>query len=238
MTKIAGIVFDKDGTLFDFQETWGAWAGAFLSDLARGDRLHAARLGKAVGYDVETGTFRPSSPVVAGTPSEIAQALLEQLPGANPQALISRINVSAASAPLVPAVPLQPLLGGFRAQGIKLGVATNDAEAPARAHLEAAGIADLFDFISGFDSGFGAKPGCGMLDGFCARFDLSPGHVIMVGDSRHDLVAGRTAGMLTVGVLTGLSSRGDLADVADAILPDVGGLPGLLAGVDLAESVV
>jgi hypothetical protein len=28
MTRIQGIVFDMDGTLFDFQATWGPGAGA------------------------------------------------------------------------------------------------------------------------------------------------------------------------------------------------------------------
>ena len=41
----------------------------------------------------------------------------------------------AELAPQRPAAPLGPLLAGLRGQGLKLGVATNDAEAPARAHL-------------------------------------------------------------------------------------------------------
>jgi phosphoglycolate phosphatase len=50
----------------------------------------------------------------------------------------------------------------------------------------------------------------------------------MVGDSTHDLDAGRAAGMATVGVLTGLAGAADLAPHADAILPDIGALPGWL----------
>jgi phosphoglycolate phosphatase len=49
-----------------------------------------------------------------------------------------------------------------------------------------------------------------------------------VGDSRHDLVAGRAAGMRCVGVLTGLADRADLSPLADAVLPDIGHLPGWL----------
>ena len=32
--KIAGILFDKDGTLFDFQKTWGKWAKVFLTEIS------------------------------------------------------------------------------------------------------------------------------------------------------------------------------------------------------------
>ena len=34
---IEAIVFDKDGTLFDFQVSWSAWAMAFLRDAADGN---------------------------------------------------------------------------------------------------------------------------------------------------------------------------------------------------------
>ena len=49
----------------------------------------------------------------------------------------------------------------------------------------------------------------------------------MVGDSRHDLQAGRAAGMVTLGVLTGPATAAELADVADAVLPDIGRAAGL-----------
>jgi phosphoglycolate phosphatase len=47
----------------------------------------------------------------------------------------------------------------------------------------------------------------------------------MVGDSRHDLIAGRAAGMPVVAVLTGVAGADELAPVADAVLPDIGHLP-------------
>ena len=42
-----------------------------------------------------------------------------------------------------------------------LGIATNDGEVPARAHLTRAGILDSFAFVAGYDSGHGAKPDAG-----------------------------------------------------------------------------
>ena len=47
----------------------------------------------------------------------------------------------------------------------------------------------------------------------------------MVGDSAHDLIAGRAAGMQCVGVLTGTATRADLAPLADVVLPDIGHIP-------------
>jgi hypothetical protein len=100
-------------------------------------------------------------------------------------------------------------------------VATNATPAELDAHLDAAGI-ELFDFVAGCDSGHGAKPGPGMCLAFAAHLGCAPGAVVMVGDSLHDLKAGRAAGMRTVGVLTGLARRDDLLPFADAVLPDIG----------------
>jgi phosphoglycolate phosphatase len=54
----------------------------------------------------------------------------------------------------------------------------------------------------------------------------------MVGDSLHDLQAGRAAGLRCVAVLTGIAGRADLAPHAEAVLDHVGLLPDWLDGLD------
>lgn len=221
---IDGLIFDKDGTLFDFRSSWGRWAAGFLSRVAPDDAT-AYRLGRAIGYDPATGDFAPDSPVIAATAADIAAALAPHLPGRTVAGLTAEIDASAAIAPMSEAVPLRPLLTGLRGLGLKLGVATNDSEAPARQHLAAHGITDCFDFIAGYDSGHGAKPGPGMCLAFVTQLGLDPARVAMVGDSRHDLQAGRAAGMRTVAVLTGVAGPDDLRPLADVILPNIGAIP-------------
>lgn len=230
---IDGIVFDKDGTLFDFRLSWGRWADSFLSGLAR-DEAHFAALADAIGFLPAAATFRPDSPVIAATAADIAAALLPQLPGFGQADLTAAIDEAAAGVAMAEAVPLVPLLSDLRARGLKLGVATNDSEAPARAHLAAHGVTGLFDYVAGYDSGHGPKPGPGMCLAFARRFGLDPGRVLMVGDSRHDLAAGRAAGMRPIAVLTGIARAEDLAPHAEAVLPDIGALPGWLDRVTVA----
>lgn len=229
---LAGIVFDKDGTLFDFHATWSVWTQGLLEELAAGDAAVARRLGDAIGYRfAEAGIaagFAAHSPVIAATPQIIAEALLPHLPGREAGALVTLMNTRAAATAQIPAVPLRPLLAALLGRGLRLGLATNDAEAPARAHLAAAGIADQFDFVAGYDSGYGAKPEPGPLLAFAQALKLEPGRVVMVGDSAHDLVAGRRAGMRTLGVLTGPAAADELAPYADVVLPDIGGIPAWL----------
>lgn len=228
LAGIRGVLFDKDGTLFDFQAGWGAWAVGVLDELAGGDKALGDRLAAAMRFDRSRARFHPDSVAVAGTGDEVAALLAPHLPGwaGGADALAAWLGARAARAPMVEAVTLPPLLSALRSAGFRLGVATNDYEAVARTHL--AGTIELFDFVAGADSGHGAKPEPGMLLAFAARCGLEPRQVLMVGDSRHDLVAGRAAGMATLAVLTGVAEAADLAPFADLVRPDIGHLPGLL----------
>lgn len=222
--QIRGVVFDKDGTLFDFRQSWGGWAQTFISGLAR-DAEHAAILAASIGYLPESNGFHPDSPVIAATASDIAAELLPHLEGYSHASLTDAIDEAAARVPMSEAVPLVALFQDLRARGLKLGVATNDSEVPARAHLQRHGLMPLLDFIAGWDSGHGAKPAPGMCLAFAETVGLDPAEVLMVGDSRHDLEAGRAAGMRPIAVLTGIAREADLKHHAEVVLPDIGALP-------------
>ncbi|MFT4782856.1 MAG: phosphoglycolate phosphatase [Paracoccaceae bacterium] len=226
--KPKAVLFDKDGTLFDFQATWGRFGVDFLTDLSAGDTGLRQRLADRVLLDLERALFHPDSPLIAGTNAEVVDLLLQELPALGAQELIEQISVASSRAVLVEAVPLRPVLFGLRAAGLKLGIATNDAEAAARAHAAAVDVETAFDFIAGFDSGFGGKPAPGMCLGFCDAVGVPPEQTLMVGDSTHDLHAGRAAGMICVGVLTGPADHAALAPYADVVLPDIGHLAAYL----------
>lgn len=225
---IRGIVFDKDGTLFDFQASWGAWTRTVITEESRGDAALAAKLAKALGFDLDTGVFHPDSVIVSHTAAEVAAEILPFLPGENLSTLLPRLDAHAVNAPQQPVNGLTEVLAALRARGLRLGVATNDSEAPARAHLRDAGLENAFDFIAGHDSGHGGKPEPGQLLAFAAGAGLEPADCVMVGDSLHDLRAGRAAGMMVVGVLTGIATRDILEPMADVVLESIAGLPGWL----------
>ncbi len=217
---IKALLFDKDGTLFHFEATWEGWAMAVLDRLTNGDHEAARKIGAAIGFDYDAMQFARDSVVIAGTPEEVVQALLPFF-DKTPSELETILNAEAATAPQAPAVDLPAVLGDLRAHGLKLGLATNDAEMPARAHLAGAQIIDLFDFISGYDSGFGGKPAPGQCLAFAQKIGVAPENIAMVGDSLHDLEAGRAAGMHTIGVLTGPATEAVLAPHCDVVLPDI-----------------
>ena len=221
---IKGLIFDKDGTLFDFRASWDAWGAALIDKLGKTE-TERDQLSTALRFDRAQGGFRPDSVVIAGTPGDVIEAITRIRPTDDRQMLMDVIVNSSAEAPQAEATPLAPLLDRLVKAGLCLGVATNDAEAPARAHLRQAGVEDRFDFIAGSDSGFGAKPEPGMLIGFLKATGLSAKEVAMIGDSRHDLKAGRAAGMTTIGVLTGTATASILSPMADATLTSIAALP-------------
>jgi phosphoglycolate phosphatase len=220
-----GLVFDKDGTLFDFNATWGAWALEMLKSECGDDQDRVDVLANALGYDIAQRRFNAGSVVIAETVDVLADHIIPHIVDKDKAALIGRMNAAASKVPQVEAAPLKELFINLRARGLKLGVATNDAEAPALAHLSKAGIVELFDFIVGSDSGFGGKPAAGQLHGFCKATDLDAKDCAMIGDSLHDLHAGRAAGMKTIGVLTGPAKADELAPAADVILGSIAELP-------------
>ncbi len=232
---ITALIFDKDGTLFDFTASWGAWTRGFLDEVATSD-TQRAHLAAVLGYDLDGATFEKTSPVIAKTTPEIADILAPHL-DLDLVTLNGVMNQQAARAMMRPAVDLPQVLGDLRARGLRLGLATNDTEGPARRHLTDAGVLDLFDFVAGCDSGWGGKPAPGQLLAFAAHLGIDPAQAAMVGDSTHDLHAARAAGMTAVAVLTGVADTAELHPHADVVLPDIGGIAGWLDQISAKNDI-
>ena len=225
---ITTVLFDKDGTLFDFRATWSGFAAKLIGDLSSGDPEKALALSEAVDFNLESKEFLGGSVLVAGTPGDIANCLLPHLPGTTPSALVSRMNRLAANVPQATVTDLKPFLSSLQACGLVLGVVTNDAKEPTMAHLKSVGVDQCFAQVVCSDSGFGSKPAPGQILAFLEMTGERAEQTIMVGDAPGDLMAARAAGCFAVGVLSGHYSQAQLAPLADFILPDITGLPELL----------
>ncbi len=229
---ILGILFDKDGTLLDYDATWMPVNRLVADAVARGDAALAARLLMAAGHDEAAGRVRPGSLLAAGTTAEVAEAWAALAPDHGRGDLTAFIDglFQRAGGEAAVAVPgMEATLTRLQARGLALGVATNDSHQGALETLAPFGVVELFDFIAGYDSGHGAKPGPGMVHAFGAATGLAAAEVCVVGDSLHDLEMGRTAGAgLVVAVLTGTGTRADLTATADLVIDSIVGLEALI----------
>lgn len=231
---IRGLLFDKDGTLFDFAATWVVVTETVLAALSP-DPEKRAGMARAVGYDAAARRFAPGSAIVAGTIDDIAGLWAPFRPDLGAE-MIAQItgrltDEAVAKGALVPVMPdLGGFLGELRERGYLVGVATNDDEAAARQQLGLAGVLDRIDFLAGADSGHGAKPGPGMLLGFARATGIAPAEVAVIGDSLHDMAMAEGAG-LRIGVLTGPAGAEELAAAADMVIDSIADLPEMLDGL-------
>ena len=221
--KIKGILFDKDGTLFKYSETWDIWCGLVLERLSNGNKTILEDLAKAIDFDIQSQKIKPQSMVIACTTHEIAECLASLLPNWSLEAIEEFLNEQVYDLPLAEVTPLKSYFADLRRRGLKVGIMTNDSEHNAMAQLTSAKLNpfDELDFVAGYDSGYGAKPAPDPLLAFAKAVGLAPRDVAMVGDSLHDLMAGKRAGMKTIGVLTGPATEADLSPMADVVLPDI-----------------
>ena len=228
LSSIRGLLFDKDGTLFDFEKTWNSWTSRILTEVSKQSDVSISALADAIDFDLKTGKLLPQSIVIAGTHRQVTAALHTKLSNWDFEHLESYLLDYVIETRQYEVVPLQKYFRKLKSEGLLLGVMTNDAERGAQAHLAAAGILDLLDFVAGSDTGFGCKPAPEPLLAFAKITGLKPDEIAMVGDSLHDLQAAQAAGMMRIAVLTGVAKEDELKKHADLVLPSIANLLDLI----------
>ena len=233
---IRGVLFDKDGTLLDFHATWMPQyfraAEVISRDAGRPELKN--QLLEVGGYDPTTGRCDPARPLGAASNAEIARLWARECGLEDAAAVTARMEAVFAVEAVGSNVAVGDVAGLFDAllsRGLTLGLATMDSESLAHAAVAKLGVGEHLSFVCGYDSGFGVKPGTGMVMAFCERLSLDPSEVLLVGDTLHDLHMGRAAGVgMTVGVLTGTGTREFLAPHCDHVLDSVLELESVLPG--------
>ncbi len=231
---IRAILFDKDGTLVDFQRTWGPATHEVLTKLCNGDSAAFDRLAAVSLYDAAERRLLPGSPVVIETTYGYgklwAEALGVPLTGEFVDQ-IDRMYFQTTLDHLTPMGDVKALLENLRARGLRLGLMTNDADANTRAQLRQLGLDSLLEFVAAYDSGYGHKPDADPVLAFAKFAGVAPSEIAVVGDTAHDLDAAHAAGALAVAVLSGPVPRELLEPHADVVLPSIAKLEDWLSSI-------
>ncbi|MDF3215069.1 HAD family hydrolase [Mesorhizobium sp. M7A.F.Ca.CA.001.09.2.1] len=233
MADIKGILFDKDGTLVDFNATWLGVADFMAMDASEGDRWKADRLLAAAGFDFANKRFKPDSIFASGTNLDVVELWFPRLSNEDQMLAVARFNeiTSVQGSAMAVALPgIVDTLTALHRKSYRLGVATNDSTSGAEKTLVTLGVAQLFDAAYGYDAVANPKPAPDTIQAFSDLTGLKPVEIAMVGDNRHDLEMARAGGCgLAVGVLSGTGTRESLAGIADVVLDSVADLPDFLS---------
>ena len=91
ISRFRGILFDKDGTLLDFEATWAPLFRDLALELAEGDQAAADNLLRAGGMDPLTGRIQAGSVLGAGHTHDVVRLWFSSLTGAPFAAMAERI---------------------------------------------------------------------------------------------------------------------------------------------------
>lgn len=225
---IKAIIFDKDGTLIQFHEFWISVAEKVLYDIINKYKIHkniSKKIFPAIG--IQGNKLIPDGIFAAKTSFDLAKTWFEilQIPDLTLNEFFSIITTlfekyshqQKNNIRLFPGI--KNVIIKLKDMHYTLAVITNDNLASTLQTLELTGIKPYIDFLGTDNGEIPAKPNPGWGKKFCDEFDLTPGQVIMVGDTPIDMQFGKNCGFYTIGVLNGVSDNENLQPDADEIIP-------------------
>ena len=227
--RAQAIIFDKDGTLIDFDAMWGGWVIFLAEQLHAASGLHVREpLCLAIGYDNANKKVLAHGKLAATPMSQLYRLTVEVMQSLGLSA--EQAEHAVAQGWCIPDPVLlakqftdtRTLFNNLHNQNILIGIATTDDRAPTQAMIEAFDIEEYLSTMVCADDGIPAKPAPDMVLTICKRMKVDPSKVMVVGDTTADLKMARAAGAgLVVGVLSGVSSSSDLIHYADVLIESV-----------------
>ncbi len=211
---IKGILFDKDGTLLEFHSTMHhiyTYVLNYLKDRYCVPELLLQQLKNALGHLPDR--LRSDSLLPFSTNPQIAEALLE--PSEKYAAehhwhqpfsktdlleLIEELSLSE-NVPYTALPDVPETLKYLKSKDYELGIATADTRTATVAGLKKTEIFDFFDYLGTGDESK-PKPETFLADMFCNQCGIAPNEMLIVGDSKNDMLFAENVGAYFIGIDT------------------------------------
>jgi phosphoglycolate phosphatase len=238
--RAQAIIFDKDGTLIDFDAMWGRWVVYLAQQLQATCGFDVREsLCLAMGYDDKTKKVSPIGKLASRPMSQLYQLTVEVIQSFGSsknkaQCIVERAWCVPDPVMLArPITDLRALFSNLYEHGIQIAIATADDRAPTQSMIEALDIEEFITKMVCADDGIPSKPAPDMVLAVCESLKLDPKNVMVIGDTASDLKMARAAGAgLAVGVLSGVSSSKDLIPYADVLVESIDELHTYLLELD------
>lgn len=225
------VIFDKDGTLIDFRETWVEIIGSLISVMGTHVTMTESlkkRVQDVLGVSVDSRGIDGNGALAMGTFAECDTLLTyclyrEGLRWDEAQDLVHRLGdevfrSEVRDRSVRPARGVIDLLKRLKDKGLHTAIATNDKARDALSDMFSIGAAQYIDVVVGADHVEQAKPAPDMVRRICEHFRVEPGSAVLVGDTVMDAMLGRNAGVgLTIGI-PGIVPREVLEEHMDVVV--------------------
>ncbi|HEU0222321.1 MAG TPA: HAD-IA family hydrolase [Paracoccaceae bacterium] len=215
---LRSVIFDLDGTLADTAADLIAAANHCFAMVGLGVRLDP-KADRATAFQGGRAMLR----LGLGRLGRQDESEVERL---YPELLAFYGTNIARETRLYAGVP--EALDGLAAGGWRLGICTNKPEGLARLLLAELGILDRFASLVGADTLPVRKPRPEPVLEAIRRLGASPARAVLVGDSRIDRDAARSAGIPVLLVSFGPDANDVAALAPDALVPSFAALPAIL----------
>jgi phosphoglycolate phosphatase len=227
--KPQAIIFDKDGTLIDFDAMWGNWTFQLADRLQTSIGLDVRQaLCECYGYDMVRRKILPDGKLTCTPMWRLRELMVEVaasfgIPATDASCAVAKAwHVPDPVTLAKPFTDIQKLFVNIHKLGIKIAIATTDDRDPTQAMLDAFGVQGLITTMVCADDGIKAKPAPDMVTTICQRMDVHPRNVIVIGDTVADLQMAHCAGAgHIIGVLSGVGSLTNLTPLADILIDTV-----------------
>ena len=227
------IIFDKDGTLIDFNYMWLKWFKNISKVLVEQGGLSDSgvkKIEKILCYNDNTKTIDSTSPLCCSPMNRLYESFL------NVYIDDTKTNINSKAErfkdlwfmpdPINDArslTDLRNLFSCLHSQNIKIAVCTSDNRNETMKTLENFKVSEFISaVVCGDDSHLPPKPDPSQIHHICKLTKVDVSNTIMVGDTITDMEMGRMASVsLCVGIPFGAGSLDDLINSADVIIPSV-----------------
>ena len=228
MPNAIWLMFDKDGTLIQFDQSWVKIGVQLVEDVCAHFHIKDIhRVKKDVG--IEKDAFTPGSIMASGTLEEMVTVFNQYTDQDTTSYTTQRSQalIHAREPEVILFEGVVSMLHTLKSQGYHLGILTSDNRTGMAHFFEKTQLQSLFDIVISTNGDHYEKPDPRILEPLWER-GVKGRDMIMIGDTDNDMKTGRNAhALFNVGVRTGLGNQATFAD-ADIILNEVTELPSLL----------
>lgn len=209
------ILFDKDGTLIEFDRSWEKIGVRFVQSLLETFPVHNKEAAlRQLGVIKES--IDPKSVMGSGSLQQIIQAF-NDVTGQDTTDW-SKSTSQKLVDERIPEINwvegVKEALIDLKAKGYQLGIVTSDTKKGVEQFLAHTNATSLFDLIISTEADAYEKPNPKVL----SQYNVDPQKVAIVGDTANDMKTASNANLgMAIGVLTGIATKEELHE-ADIIL--------------------